>query len=96
MREFGVPKNTTLEDSPITLRKWFATAWLMTSHWQNISFIQLFRALGKTRKTTWFILSRLRPVTEMIDAHGGPMDSEVESDDTCVGGKEKNKHANYR
>lgn len=63
MREFGVPKNTTLEDSPITLRKWFATAWLMTSHWQNISFIQLFRALGKTRKTTWFILSRLRPVT---------------------------------
>ena len=90
-REFSIRKNTIFEDSAIKLRKWFAAAWLMTSHRKGIRSTQLARELGVTQKTAWFMLGRLRAVMGMLNDYVEPVDREVEANETCLGGTEKNK-----
>ena len=95
-KDFSVRKGTIFEESRIPLRKWFAAAWLMTSNRKGIPSTQLAREIGVTQKTAWFVLGRLREVAGQITSHGGPLDGEVEADETFMGGKDRNKHAHQR
>lgn len=89
IRNIGIFKNSNLK-----LRKWFAAIWLFTSHKGGLSSMQLQRELNVTQKTTWFILQRLRECSKFENNH--TLSGEVEIDETYVGGKNKNRHADKK
>ncbi len=59
-RQYSVKVGTIFHDSKISLQKWFAAIYLITSHKKGISSLQLHRDVGVTQKTAWYILHRVR------------------------------------
>ncbi|MDO6810030.1 IS1595 family transposase [Zobellia galactanivorans] len=91
---FNVKTNTIFDNTKLPLQKWFLAIWLVTSHKKGISSIQLGKDIGVTQKSAWFMLSRIRQCFG-ID-NDTQLDNEVEADETFVGGKNKNRHADKK
>jgi transposase-like protein len=92
---FNVKVGTIFEDTKIPLQKWFMALYVFSSHKKGISSHQLGRDIGVTQKSAWFMLHRLRYAFDH-PAFKAAMSSIIELDETYVGGKEENKHANKR
>jgi transposase-like protein len=100
-QKFSLKTGTVFEDSPIPLEKWLPALWLMVSCKNGVSSYELHRALGVTQKSAWFMLHRIRTAMKsggfginfkLGGEDGGP----VEVDETFIGGKVKNMHADKR
>ncbi len=91
-KKFTVRVGTLYERSHIPLHKWLFATHLIISSKKGMSALQLSRMLGITYKSSWFMCHRIRE--GMTPAKRGPIGGQnkvVESDETVIGGKKKNR-----
>ncbi len=92
-QKFSLKVGTIFEDSPIALEKWLPAVWLIVSAKNGISSYEVHRALGVTQKSTWFMMHRVRLAMQSGSfKKAGGDGSEVEIDETFIGGKARNMH----
>ena len=92
---FNVRTGTIFEGTKISLPHWFLAIYIFSSHKKGISSHQLAKDLSITQKSAWFMLQRIRYAMEH-DAFLNYMEGIVEADETFVGGKNKNRHADKK
>jgi transposase-like protein len=95
-KQFTVKVGTIFEDSPLGMDKWMAGFWMLVNCKNGISSMELHRTLGITQKSAWFMLHRLREALHnrtfgFTRKMGGP-NTELEADETYIGGVTKNMH----
>ena len=95
LAKFSLKVGTIFEDSPLPLEKWLPVMWMLVNAKNGISSWEVHRALGVTQKTAWFMLQRCR-LAMQDELNGGNLGGEVEIDETFIGGKARNMHADKR
>jgi transposase-like protein len=95
--QFSIKVGTIFEDSPIGLDKWLTAMWMVANCKNGVSSWEMHRTLGVTQKSAWFMLQRIRLAMQGKKSGklGGP-GSEVEIDETFIGGKARNMHRSKR
>jgi transposase-like protein len=96
-KQFSVKVGTIFEDSAIGLDKWLIALWMLVSCKNGISSYEVGRDLGITQKSAWFVMHRLRLALQngSVGQIGGK-GSEVEVDETFVGGAARFMHSDKR
>ena len=90
---YSVTVGTIFENTKLDFQKWFLATSLVLDAKKGISARQLARDIEVTKDTAWFMLMRLRRA--MIE-YGELLEGIVEADETYIGGKNRNKHANKK
>lgn len=87
-KDFTCTTGTVMERSKIPLHKWMMGFYLMNASKKGVSAHQLYRALGITYQTAWFMCHRIREAMRDggLNPLGGPDGSGiVEADETYFG-----------
>ena len=91
---FSVKTGTVIARSQVPLRKWAFAMYLDSTSLKGVASMKLYRDIGVTQKTAWFMLQRIREAYAEV---GHPvMAGPVEVDETYMGGKRRNMSAAKR
>ena len=101
---FNVKTKLIFHKTSLPLIYWFMAIWLVLSHKKGISSVQLSKDIGVTQKTAWFMLHRIRKALGIDNDKTdddknddeSKLDGTVEVDETFIGGKNKNRHADKK
>lgn len=92
-KQFTVTTNMIFHGSHISLRDWFYALYIFLNHKKGISSIQLGKDLGITQKSAWLMTHKIR---DAMKDRSGKLFGDIEVDETYVGGKNRNRHANKK
>ena len=88
-QQFTVRIGTVFEDSRIELRHWCYAFWRAATSKKGVAALELHRQTGLSYKSCLFMLQRIR--FAMGGSMPGPLNGEVEADETYIGGKPRYK-----
>ena len=96
-KQFTVKVGTIFEDSALGMDKWMIATWMLVNCKNGISSYEIARALGVTQKSAWVMLQRIRLAMHNKDfVKLGGLGTEVEVDETFIGGAARFMHADRR
>ena len=77
------------------MQKWAIALYMMTTNLKGTSSMKLYREVGiRQGGTAWFLMQRIRE--GCLQGTGRPFPGPVEADETYMGVKEKNRHADKK
>jgi IS1 family transposase len=96
---FSVISGTIFENTKIPLNIWFKVGYLMLTAKKGISALQVHRVIFGEKSThdyhtSWYMCMRWRAA--MAGDMYRPLSSEVEVDETYIGGKDRNRHRSHK
>ena len=92
-RYFSVKTGTVMESSSLGCQTWAVAIYLLTTGLKGQSSMKLHRDLGITQKNAWHLAHRIR---QTFATDPGQFEGPVEVDETCSGGKKKNRPLSQR
>lgn len=92
-RQFSVLTGTIFHGTKIPVRTWIFVVYEMCASKNGVSAREIERKYELTPKTAWFMTQRIREAMK-VGPLAETMRGTIMADETFVGGKAKNKHAN--
>ena len=93
-KHFSCRTGTIMQSSKLPIKKWLYAMYLMSVSKKGLSSPQLARELGIAQEAAWRLGHKIREAWNQGALF--PMAGEVEVDETYIGGKERNKHADKK
>ena len=91
-KQFSVTTGTVFHGSKVSLRIWLFVFFEMCANKNGIAAREIARKYGVAPKTAWFMTQRIREA--MANDDSGKLSGNIVMDETYIGGKPANGHAN--